>query len=323
MLIRVNDYYIGDMNRKIYQTLFMFLEKGKARSRSSYKAVRVYYVLWYYFARFVENVLVRYTPFRYCKLSNDESEERITASLTSYPGRIHVVEFAIKSLLLQSTPPHRLILWLAEAQFPNKELPNSLLRYTKIGVEIRWCDDLRSHKKYFYALQEQKAGELVITFDDDILYHPDSIENVIKKHREYPGTIITNMMMQIVIENDHVLPFRSWGMVLPGKHKPRKDYALLTGSGCLYPYGVMPEDTFNWSEAKRTSLTCDDLWITFMTKLHNVPVCPVDFTSPDFCTAYGSQTTHLAQTNMQNDGNDKSVSLFMTEYPYLVEYMKS
>lgn len=306
----------------LYMRLFMFLENGKARIRSPYKIIRVIYVFWYYFAKLVENILIRVVPFYYCRANRNKSNEIITASLTSYPGRIKIVEYAIKSIFLQSIPPHRIILWLAYSQFPEKKLPKSLLRFTSRGLEIRWVEDLRSHKKYHYVLQEQRQNELVITFDDDIIYHPLSIENALRKHHKYPKAVISNMMMRMYVKKDKIVPFRQWHMVQPGENSPRTDYALLTGSGCLYPYGVMPKETFDWVEAYRTSKTCDDLWITFMTKIHNVQVCPTDYTSPDFCTLFGSQTSHLAADNMLNDGNDITTALFIKENPSLINYIQ-
>ena len=42
-------------------------------------------------------------------------------SLTSYPERIEFVHLAIKSLLNQAILPSKIILWLAESEFPNRE----------------------------------------------------------------------------------------------------------------------------------------------------------------------------------------------------------
>ena len=70
--------------------------------------------------------------------------------MTSYPARISYVHLAIKSLMLQSYKPDRIILWLAEEQFPTKELPKELTDLCQYGLEIRFVEDLYGHKKYFY-----------------------------------------------------------------------------------------------------------------------------------------------------------------------------
>ena len=65
--------------------------------------------------------------------------------------------------------PDEIILWLAEEQFNGIDsLPKALLEQQKRGLTIRFCDDLRSHKKYYYTMQEYPR-DIVILVDDDIV----------------------------------------------------------------------------------------------------------------------------------------------------------
>ena len=59
------------------------------------------------------------------------------------------------------------ILWLSKEQFPDRSfIPNSLLSLEKRGLIIELCEgDLRSHKKYYYALR-QYPNDIIITIDD-------------------------------------------------------------------------------------------------------------------------------------------------------------
>lgn len=154
--------------------------------RSPYKIVRAWNTLMYYVVNRLENIFITRTSIE--MLTKRFSEERnfsqsnvyVTASLTTFPARIKEVRYVIMSILLQTIRPDRVLLWVAEDQFPNRQLPDNLRVLCDYGLEIRFCDDLRSHKKYYYVLQEQKTNELVITFDDDIIYHPHTIERLIK-----------------------------------------------------------------------------------------------------------------------------------------------
>ena len=49
-------------------------------------------------------------------------DSRITVSLTSYPERIKYVEKTLQSIFQQTRKADDIILWLAEAQFPAKEV---------------------------------------------------------------------------------------------------------------------------------------------------------------------------------------------------------
>mgnify|MGYP000110984866 CR=1 FL=1 len=93
---------------------------------------------------------------------------RIIVSMTSYPARINTVHLAIRSLLAQKVLPDKIVLWLCKSDFPNREtdLPQTLRDVLWHDVEIRWVDeDLKPHKKYFWALQEF-PDDYVITTDD-------------------------------------------------------------------------------------------------------------------------------------------------------------
>jgi hypothetical protein len=62
-------------------------------------------------------------------------------SLASFPERITEVHLTVYSLLSQTLKPDRIILWLANEEFPNGpvELPQTLSGLQKNGLEIRWC----------------------------------------------------------------------------------------------------------------------------------------------------------------------------------------
>ena len=81
-------------------------------------------------------------------LNETPRDEKIIVSLTSFPARIDCVGYSIKSLFNQTVKPDRIILWLATEQFENQEMPELLETLKSKGLEIRFCEDLKSHKKY-------------------------------------------------------------------------------------------------------------------------------------------------------------------------------
>ena len=52
-------------------------------------------------------------------LNTKKRNDKIIVSLTSFPGRIHLVHKTIQTILLQSIKPDLVELWLAKEQFPN------------------------------------------------------------------------------------------------------------------------------------------------------------------------------------------------------------
>lgn len=304
----------------MYRYLLRLLESFKHTKRSKYRIVRGINHYRYVVICFLENLIVRHVDVSKCLLKQGDGVN-IVCSLTTYPGRIHECFYAIKTMMLQSVTPNRIVLWLAESQFPNRELPDKYKTLINLGLEVRYCDDIRSHKKYFYMLQEQKPNELVITFDDDIIYHPDTIKRALDVHKKYPNCIVCNEAKEIVLANHSTLAsYNKWRKVTDGIKAPSVyKYSIMTGSGCLYPYGIMPKQTFCVEKIKEIAFTADDLWITFTAKAFGIEVLPTEIIARNYTTISHSQSTHLAQVNCLGDGNDKTIYSMCELYPEMKE----
>lgn len=93
----------------------------------------------------------------------------MVVSFTTYPARLWCLPIVVGSILKQTRLPDEIVLYLSREQFDN--LHNPILRsIEKQGVHLVLVDgDIRSHKKYFYAMEEYPES-IVITIDDDIIY---------------------------------------------------------------------------------------------------------------------------------------------------------
>src|SRR5579859_5883370 len=69
-------------------------------------------------------------------------------SLTTYGKRTSRVYLAIESIGRGRILPSRIILWLDEKPVFD-DLPDSIKRLTKRGLEVRFCENFGPHKKYF------------------------------------------------------------------------------------------------------------------------------------------------------------------------------
>ncbi len=67
------------------------------------------------------------------------AEPQVVVSLTSYPPRIEAVEQVVKSLLAQTIRPWKIVLWLANKEFPGGEtsLPAGLVNVT-LGTNFKF-----------------------------------------------------------------------------------------------------------------------------------------------------------------------------------------
>lgn len=201
---------------------------------------------------------------------------RMTVSVTSWPGRIEAVPEALKSVYAQSKKPEEVILWLAEDAFPGKDthLPELLrIWQEEKKLTIRWCEDLKPHKKYFWILQENKEG-LTVTVDDDLLYAPDVLEMLWLSWLRHPKAVSAmRVHLMAVAEGRRLLPYREWVMETDAEpDRPGMELFATTGAGTLYPPGLLGERFFDKQAILDTCLMADDLWMKANELMEGIPV---------------------------------------------------
>lgn len=270
---------------------------------------------WYTFLSAIERKIIRRIDVKGITLNQEEREVPIVLSLTSFPGRIHSVHLTIKSLLLQTCPADSIILWLAKEQFPDGISDENLLSLQANGLEIKFCDDLKSHKKYYYALQQEKNC-IVITYDDDLIYPRNSVELLMKKHRQYPSCVVCNRGMEIVYDaNGNVRPYREWKVLSNvGVRTPSALIMPSTGGGTLYPPRIMDEETFHWENIETLALSADDLWMKAMELYYGIDVIKTRKYHRTFTVVEKEQTEKLSDVNCDEGANDKVVKLLRENY---------
>ena len=136
------------------------------------------------------------------------SEAGPVVSLTTYGKRAKTVYLAIESIGRGTALPSRLILWLDELDF-FKDLPKQLRRLQARGLEVRLCENLGPHKKYYPYVESQDHFDLpLVTADDDILYPPGWLKGLVNGMRRYPGTIHCYRARVLALGSDGVAPYR-------------------------------------------------------------------------------------------------------------------
>ena len=145
--------------------------------------------------------------------------ERMVVSLTTFPLRIGKVHLTIQSILRQSRPADRILLWLSKEEFPEEaQLPANLLRLKEKGLDIRFCDNIRSFKKVFYTAQEFE-NDVIVTADDDALYPENWLEGLWDTHEKYPGCVCCYRAHEITFEGGRVAPYQEWYGLSPDKKR--------------------------------------------------------------------------------------------------------
>ncbi len=248
---------------------------------------------------------IRNTPF-------DDFKTRYNTpfivSLTSYPARINTLPEMLQTMTKQTFAPYKTVMWLGEKEFPAKEfnLPENLHAMVSDGtVSVRWCEDLKPHKKYFYAVQEY-SDYAIITVDDDILYSEYLNEMLILSYIRHPRCV-SSMRAEFIFNNNGEIPaykywFREMNLFI---NIPCMRLFATGVGGVLYPPGCLNSELLDPVLIKDLCLNNDDLWLKTIELLKGIPVvaaapyCKLEYIS-------GTQDTGLWKINLYG-GTDRDL----------------
>lgn len=271
-------------------------------------------------ARIFKRYFDRTVPQRFKKESSEISgintrekrDKKYIVSLTSFPARIEDVWIAIETILRQTFKPDAIILWLSEDQFMGEALPESLTRLEKRGLTIRFVPgDIRSHKKYKYALEEF-PNDYIITLDDDLYYGEDLLKNLVELKKDFPNCVPTNRAHKLKFEGNSILPYGKW-LHNAFDQKPSHKLVQTGGYGTLYTTDDLHEDFNDERCFLKLAPHADDLWLKIMVLLKGKKIVTNNKYNKDPIVIKGTQFNKLVTENVLNGGND-------TQFKNLMEY---
>ena len=251
-------------------------------------------------------------PLRELDPKND-----VVVSLTSFPPRMENLHMTIKSLFRQTVMPCKIVLWLSADEFPRRkdELPETLLKLTCNGLDIRFVSgNIRSHKKYFYAFKEFTDSRIV-TVDDDVVYPADMLERLVQLSDRFRNSVCANIFRQISMENNGFAPYKRWTKVVSGEYVSSCRNTAIGCGGVLYPPHCFSERIFDMEAISEDCQNADDLWLKA-----NELMCGIDvagggryFARPielPGCKGSGLQRSNNGHVNMNDIQWNKLCSRF-------------
>jgi len=189
----------------------------------------------------------------------------LIVSLTSYPARYDILRLTLKSLLQQTMKADRILLWLYDEDY--RLLPQSIKEMSRAGVQIKLLKhDIKSYKKSLPTLQHFPEA-FVVTCDDDILFKPTFIEELVEAYKMIGGVIAHRAHLLQFEDNGDISEYNSWLKNAPGIEVYEINSPLVfptTGAGVLYPPKTFDARVLDINAAMRTCPTADDVWLYYM-----------------------------------------------------------
>ena len=231
--------------------------------------------------------------------SVSHSEIPVTVSCTSIPSRLSRLHYTVRSVLAQSAPPQKMVLWLNHGC---KEIvPSSLKKLEGKKFQIRFTDLDSPHCKLVPGLMCYEE-EVIVTCDDDLMYSVDWLISLYRSHLDMPEAIVAHRVRKIAYDGDAVRPYIEWKYdrnpeAISPCHIPM-GYA-----GVLYPPGSLFPDVTNSELYLDLCPKADDLWFKAMSLLNGTE-CVV--TKDETMVMYpipGTQKISLKHANIKLDQN--------------------
>lgn len=253
----------------------------------------------------------------------------LIASLTSYPLRIPTLHYTLYSLFAQEHKPDEVILWLSLKEFPNKEsdLPQSVLAFKKLGLNVQWCENnIKSYKKLIPALQAYPDA-VIVTADDDVVYPKDWLKKLYNAYVKNPQYIHCHRAHRISFdESGKLLPYAQWENSISHLQTSPSFLNFFTGvGGVLYPPHCFFEDVTKEEKFLSLAPHQDDIWFFAMAVLNDVKINVVEgnYTDKDLVSYVNhTQTGALWIENVKSGLNDKVLKDILESYPALKTKIK-
>ncbi|HEY8567769.1 hypothetical protein [Microbulbifer sp.] len=242
-------------------------------------------------------------------IGNDK-EHHIVVSLTSFDKRIDNVVYTVESLFQQWVRADVIALWLSKEQFPDGQLPESLVRQQQRGLQVFYVEDLGPYTKYFYAFS-QFPESLVITVDDDTLYPPDMIDQLYRAWLRNPSWIHCHRAhFMRRSKQGKLLPYDDWvsDWSLQDSDSEPSPLVFPTGvGGVLYFPGSLHPDAFDKEKFLKLCPKADDVWLKAMSLLQGTPCSRLPDSrswSARYLTVSGTQEAALKRENWRKRGGN-------------------
>lgn len=259
-------------------------------------------------------LFIRWRCRRFLKPQNLNLSCSLIVSLTSFPPRFDKLHLTIKSLLTQSVKADRVLLWIA---YDDKALiGKNVLELEKAGLEIRFCEDIKSFKKIIPTLEEF-PDSVIVTADDDVYYWRDWLQELVDAYKNNPGKIIAHRLHRIKTDQfGRFYPYSKWEKKIKDSQRSPLNFATGIG-GVLYPPGCFHPDVKKSDLFMTLCPRADDVWLYWMVVM-NRGIEIFSGTSKKTINWPGTKESGLSITNKLE--NDKQIKAAFDYYGSPMEY---
>ncbi|MGI9558224.1 MAG: hypothetical protein ACR2NQ_00960 [Thermodesulfobacteriota bacterium] len=257
--------------------------------------------------------------FHLAGLNTSPREQKIVVSLTSIPPRLSLVHLTIESIMRQTVKPDKIVLWLSKEYkkpefggFDWQNLPASLTNLESRGLEIAFTEDLASFRKLLPSLK-RFPDDIVITIDDDVFYHSDTIKKLYKAYLKNGESFIYCRRSKVVamMPTGSFAPYTDWVLTFSPADNGKSLFFTGTG-GVLYPPHSFDEEIFQEDIFSNLTPNADDIWFNAMALKAEKTVFQVEGKEPKRLRT--AKVFALGKKNLHQNENDSQLKAVFDHY---------
>lgn len=228
-------------------------------------------------------------------------------SMTTWGKRAAIAYLAIESIALGSMKPSRLILWIDDEDL-FRNLPPTLRRLQRRGLEIQHCKNYGPHKKYYpYVESHEEFDTPLVTADDDMLYPSFWFRKLVEAHREHPENVNCFWGHVVAVHEDGLGRYSEWKQchsVLPSLR-----HIAGSGAGAIYPPSFLAVLKHAGTAFQACCPKADDLWLHVQALRSGFKMRMILPRLPyfSFLSVPGTDRTALCIDNVDGGGNDSQI----------------
>lgn len=233
----------------------------------------------------------------------------VTVSLTSCGGRLDMAAIAIESVGRGTCRPSRMVLWLDE----QRALPAAIRRLERRGLQVRPCEDLGSHKKYFPYVDEDLDAfpeTPLVIMDDDSMLSRTWLKDLVELHQTRPRDVLCHRAWTVGVSNDRIDPYVDWKECVSTEASPR-NFATGVG-GVLYPPSLLCLVRDKGREFLSKAPKADDVWLHSIAVENHYKTRQVRAQALPVRSIPGTEPSSLALHNVELGHNDRQIEACYT-----------
>jgi hypothetical protein len=185
----------------------------------------------------------------------------------------------------------------------------------RYGLEIRYCEDLKSYKKIIPTLKVAPDA-FIVTADDDVYYWPTWLEELVLAYRGDTLEVLCHRAHKIRLDRklQQPLPYDEWDLEIEEASSSPLIFPTGVG-GVFYPPFVFHPDVFREDIYQQYCAGADDVWLYWMARRRNAKIKKIGVNKP-LLTWPATQENALWIANVIEGGNDAQISAMIQRFGF-------